>query len=159
MEEESPKIRAEGLVWWGVRFIYGSFRLAERENMKWMMEDAIDLKQAYPDLICDLPRRRNAYTNHLLQPLRCYSPLHQAHRPRLLSCTPPAPHSALCRPWNCHRIMPHLQRGPRPHHCRHQEPPAARPARPRRAVHAQLGRSRVLERGHAEPRLVSGVGW
>ncbi|KAH7048511.1 hypothetical protein B0J12DRAFT_666257, partial [Macrophomina phaseolina] len=52
MEEESPKIRAEGLVWWGVRFIYGSFRLAERENMKWMMEDAIDLKQAYPDLIC-----------------------------------------------------------------------------------------------------------
>lgn len=52
LEEEEPKIKAEGLVWWGVRFIYGSYRLAERENMKWMMDDAIDLKQAYPDLMC-----------------------------------------------------------------------------------------------------------
>ncbi|GME65583.1 putative adenosine deaminase [Neofusicoccum parvum] len=52
LEQEEPKIKGEGLVWWGVKFIYGSFRLAERENMKWMMDDAIDLKQAYPDLIC-----------------------------------------------------------------------------------------------------------
>lgn len=52
LDEEGPKIRAEGLVWWGVRFIYGSFRLAEREQMRWMMDDAIELKQAYPDLLC-----------------------------------------------------------------------------------------------------------
>ncbi|KAB2574855.1 Metallo-dependent hydrolase [Lasiodiplodia theobromae] len=52
LDEEVPKIRAEGLVFWGARFIYGSFRLCERENMRWMMEDCIELKQEYPDLIC-----------------------------------------------------------------------------------------------------------
>ncbi|KAL0257192.1 hypothetical protein SLS55_008002 [Diplodia seriata] len=52
LEEEVPRIRAERMVFWGVRFIYGSFRLCERENMRWMMNDCVELKQKYPDLIC-----------------------------------------------------------------------------------------------------------
>ncbi|KAF2091732.1 Metallo-dependent hydrolase [Saccharata proteae CBS 121410] len=52
LASELPKIRAKGLIFYGTKFIYGSMRSSTREQMQWAIDDCIELKQAYPDLIC-----------------------------------------------------------------------------------------------------------
>lgn len=51
-KEELPKIRKEGYTFYGVKCIYSTMRIEEREQMVWDMNMAIELKRAFPDLIC-----------------------------------------------------------------------------------------------------------
>lgn len=52
LKEETPKIQASGLTFYGVRIIYAVLRGAPKEAMKWCMDTCIELKQKFPDLIC-----------------------------------------------------------------------------------------------------------
>lgn len=52
LNEETPKIQASGLTFYGVKFIYAVLRSASKEAMKWCMDTCIELKQQFPDLIC-----------------------------------------------------------------------------------------------------------
>ncbi|KAI3390819.1 hypothetical protein diail_8574, partial [Diaporthe ilicicola] len=52
LKEETPKIQASGLTFYGVKIIYACLRLATREAMGWSMDTCIELKQQFPDLIC-----------------------------------------------------------------------------------------------------------
>ena len=52
LEEEQPKIMADGLSFFGLRIIYACKRKNSREAMKWCMENCITLKQKFPHLIC-----------------------------------------------------------------------------------------------------------
>lgn len=52
LKEETPKIQASGLTFYGVKIIYAVLRSAPKEAMKWSMDTCIELKQQFPDLIC-----------------------------------------------------------------------------------------------------------
>lgn len=52
LEEELPKIRNAGLTFYGIKIIYACMRNSSREAMEWCINNCIDLKQAFPDLIC-----------------------------------------------------------------------------------------------------------
>ncbi|KAH8900736.1 Metallo-dependent hydrolase [Thozetella sp. PMI_491] len=51
-QEETPKIQASGLAWYGAKIIYACMRTGPREAMLWAMDTAIQVKQAYPDFVC-----------------------------------------------------------------------------------------------------------
>lgn len=52
LKEETPKIQASGLTFYGVKIIYAVLRSAPKDAMKWSMDTCIELKQQFPDLIC-----------------------------------------------------------------------------------------------------------
>jgi len=50
--EELPKVREQDDTFYGAKCLYANMRKEEREEMVWDMDIEIDLKQAFPDLIC-----------------------------------------------------------------------------------------------------------
>lgn len=52
LEEETPKIRAAGHTFYGVKIIYAVLRRATKEAMRWCMDTCIEVKQQFPDFIC-----------------------------------------------------------------------------------------------------------
>lgn len=52
LKEETPKIQASGLTFYGVKFIYAVLRASDREAMGECMDTCIRLKQQFPDMIC-----------------------------------------------------------------------------------------------------------
>lgn len=52
LKEETPKIQASGITFYGVKIIYAVLRSAPKEAMKWCMDTCIELKQRFPDFIC-----------------------------------------------------------------------------------------------------------
>lgn len=54
LKEEVPKIRATGLPFWGAKVIYACMRNSSKEAMAWNMNMAIEMKQAYPEVICGI---------------------------------------------------------------------------------------------------------
>jgi adenosine deaminase CECR1 len=52
LKEETPKIQASGLTFYGVKFIYAVLRAAPKEAMRWSIDTCIEVKQKFPDLIC-----------------------------------------------------------------------------------------------------------
>jgi adenosine deaminase CECR1 len=54
LKEEVPKIRATGLPFWGAKVIYACMRNSSKEAMAWNMNTAIEMKQAYPEVICGI---------------------------------------------------------------------------------------------------------
>lgn len=54
LQEELPKMKAQGLAFTGVRFIYVILRSSTKAEMAWCIDDCIAVKQAFPDLICGL---------------------------------------------------------------------------------------------------------
>lgn len=52
LKEETPKIQASGLTFYGVKLIYAVMRLATREAMRLCIDTCIEVKQQFPDLIC-----------------------------------------------------------------------------------------------------------
>ena len=65
-EEELPKIRKEGFTFYGIKCIYATMRKEEKEEMVWDMNMAIELKQAFPDLICGFDMAGQEYSGHSL---------------------------------------------------------------------------------------------
>jgi adenosine deaminase CECR1 len=55
LKEELPKIQAKGHAFVGIRVIYAIMRLATREAMAWCIENCIQMKQEFPELICGEP--------------------------------------------------------------------------------------------------------
>lgn len=65
LKEEIPKIQAAGLVFYGIKVIYACMRKATKEAMEWCMNTCIELKQAFPDLICGtLNIHRGTHASH-----------------------------------------------------------------------------------------------
>ncbi|KKY29700.1 putative adenosine deaminase [Diaporthe ampelina] len=58
LKEETPKIQAAGLTFYGVKIIYAVLRSATKEAMRWCMDTCIEVKQQFPDLICELLEMR-----------------------------------------------------------------------------------------------------
>lgn len=52
LTEELPKMKAVGLTFIGVRFIYATLRSCTKEEMAWCVDDCIALKRKFPGLIC-----------------------------------------------------------------------------------------------------------
>jgi adenosine deaminase CECR1 len=52
LKEEVPKIHAAGHIFYGVKVIYACMRSSSREAMLWCMDNCIEMKQQFPDLIC-----------------------------------------------------------------------------------------------------------
>jgi adenosine deaminase CECR1 len=52
LQEEIPKIHAAGLLFYGAKIIYACMRSSSREAMLWSMDNCIEMKQLFPDLIC-----------------------------------------------------------------------------------------------------------
>jgi adenosine deaminase CECR1 len=52
LDQELPKMKEEGLSFFGVKIIYACMRNSSREAMKWCMDNCISLKQKFPHLIC-----------------------------------------------------------------------------------------------------------
>jgi adenosine deaminase CECR1 len=52
LDQEQPRIKAEGLSFFGVKIIYACMRNSTREAMEWCMDNCISLKQKFPLLIC-----------------------------------------------------------------------------------------------------------
>ncbi|TFB00610.1 Adenosine deaminase CECR1-A, partial [Trichoderma ghanense] len=50
--EETPKIHAAEHVFYAVKVIYACMRSSSREAMLWCMDNCIEMKQLFPDLIC-----------------------------------------------------------------------------------------------------------
>ncbi len=52
LAEELPKMKNEGFTFYGIKIIYACMRSSSREAMKWCMDNCIEMKQIFPDLIC-----------------------------------------------------------------------------------------------------------
>lgn len=52
LREETPKIHAAGHSFYGVKVIYAVLRSVSREGMLWCMDNCIEMKQLFPDIIC-----------------------------------------------------------------------------------------------------------
>lgn len=52
LREEVPKIHAAGHLFYGAKIIYACMRSSSREGMLWCMDNCIEMKQLFPDLIC-----------------------------------------------------------------------------------------------------------
>lgn len=52
LEEEVPKIRESGFDFIGIKIIYACMRMSTVEAMEWCVNNCIELKISFPDLIC-----------------------------------------------------------------------------------------------------------
>ncbi|KAL7798862.1 hypothetical protein V8C43DRAFT_276451 [Trichoderma afarasin] len=66
LKEEVPKIHAAGHVFYGVKVIYACMRSSSREAMLWCMDNCIEMKQLFPDLICAFDMQGQEDTGHPL---------------------------------------------------------------------------------------------
>lgn len=65
-EQELPKIKEEGYTFYGIKCIYATLRKEETDEMVWGMDMAIQLKQAFPDLICGFDMAGQEDAGHTL---------------------------------------------------------------------------------------------
>ncbi|KAL6903186.1 hypothetical protein GGI43DRAFT_401445 [Trichoderma evansii] len=66
LKEEVPKIHAAGHIFYGAKVIYACMRSSSREAMLWCMENCIEMKQLFPDLVCAFDMQGQEDTGHPL---------------------------------------------------------------------------------------------
>ncbi|KAL7813050.1 hypothetical protein V8C26DRAFT_171064 [Trichoderma gracile] len=66
LQEETPKIHAAGHLFYGVKVIYACMRSSSREAMLLCMDNCIEMKQLFPDLICAFDLQGQEDTGHPL---------------------------------------------------------------------------------------------
>lgn len=52
--EEKERFRFQGFTFYGLKVIYANLRSCSNEQMKWCMDEAIQLKREFPGLICGI---------------------------------------------------------------------------------------------------------
>ncbi|OTA00980.1 hypothetical protein A9Z42_0013010 [Trichoderma parareesei] len=66
LRKERPKIRAAGHLFYGAKVIYACMRSSSRDAMLWCMNNCIEMKQLFPDLICGFVSQGQEDTGHPL---------------------------------------------------------------------------------------------
>ncbi|KAM0263891.1 hypothetical protein ACHAQJ_000926 [Trichoderma viride] len=66
LREEIPKIHAAGYLFYGAKVIYACMRSSSRDAMLWSMDNCIEMKQLFPDLICAFDMQGQEDTGHPL---------------------------------------------------------------------------------------------